>query len=68
MVFIHWIVLFWSNVPVSFEIIGNMADLQYLKIKGMIKEASSLDQINMTEFCLDYDQKIFTPTNLNIRA
>ena len=45
-----------------------MADLQYLKIKGMIKEASSLDRINMTEFCLDYDQKIFIPTNLNIRA
>ena len=25
-------------------------------------EASSLDQINMTEFWLDYDQKILTPT------
>ena len=53
MVFIFWIVRFWSNVPVSFEIIGNMADLQYLKIKGMIKEASSLDRINMTKIWLD---------------
>ena len=31
-----------------------------------IKEASSLDQINMTKFWSEYDWKIFTPTNLNV--
>ena len=33
-----------------------------------LKEASSLDRINMTEFRLDYDQKIFALTNLSIRT
>ena len=28
-------------------------------------EASSHDRINMTEFWLEYDQKIFTMTNIN---
>ena len=32
----------------------------------MAHEASSLDQINMTENWVEYDQKNFTPTNLNI--
>ena len=31
-------------------------------------EASSHDQIKMTEFWLDFDRKIFTPTNLNVGA
>ena len=31
-------------------------------------EASLLDQINMTESWLDYDQKNFTPQNLNVRT
>ena len=33
-----------------------------------LKEASSLDGINMTKFWLDYDQKIFAPTDLSIRT
>ena len=33
-----------------------------------LKEASSLDGINMTKFRLDYDQKIFAPTDLSIRT
>ena len=31
-------------------------------------EASSLDQIKMTEFWLYFDRKIFTPTNVNVRT
>ena len=31
-------------------------------------EASSLDQINMTEFRLEHDQIFFTPMNINIRT
>ena len=29
-------------------------------------EASLLDRINMTKFWLEYDRKLFTPTNLNV--
>ena len=29
-------------------------------------EANSHDRIKMTKFWLDFDQKIFTPTNLNV--
>ena len=39
------------------------------EISGIIMdilEASLLDQIKMTEFWLDFDRKIFTPTNLNV--
>ena len=31
-----------------------------------IKEAASHDPKKMTEFWLEYDQKIFTPTNIKI--
>ena len=34
----------------------------------MLFEASSHDQIKMTKFQLDYDQKFFTPMNLNIET
>ena len=32
----------------------------------VLKEASSLDRIKMTKFWLEYDQKIFTLTNVNV--
>ena len=31
-------------------------------------EGYSLEQVNMTEFWLDYDRKIFTTTNINVRT
>ena len=43
------------------------ASTNKVKIPLSLKyEASSLDQINMIKFWLDYDQKIFSPTNLNV--
>ena len=36
------------------------------KHKKIIDEASSLDRINMTKNRLEFDQKNFTPKNVNI--
>ena len=41
--------------------------LNWSKI-GKLEEASSLDLIKMTKFWLDFDQKILTMTNVNVRT
>ena len=40
-------------------------EVKWASLARSFYEASSHDQIKMTKFGLDYDQKIFTPTNLN---
>ena len=53
---------------------GSHLFLTYLVIEINIQfnkvslEASSHDQIKMTEFWLDFDYKIFSLTNLNVRT
>ena len=45
-----------------------MTCFEKLRFESSKKEASSLDQINMTKNQLEYDRKNFTPMNLNVRT
>ena len=56
-----------SPTNINFYISTSLRHLLFVFVFVLrLHEASSHDQIKMTKLWLEYDQKIFTPTNINI--